>query len=256
MKCLLLSLILLGAPAAYGYEFKLQFTPPGGAQGLVVAGYEFSSNAVVGNCSYYTVSAGSGRGGHGTRTNHYNTCSWDLFGSLISLTPVTNALVAPPPLSTTGTEIVYATSGTSSTGHDTRGFGFVNTPSSHYTWKTTNGGYAVIPYAVYTITATLISDGDFPLDFDGATVVSSISGSYYTPSPGTATISGSTCGSSVPAGSTCSVTISYDPTTIKCTNSPYGYLYTRIDLSLVTDAGANIDFTEGFTITGAPMCDD
>jgi hypothetical protein len=255
MKCLWLTLILLGAPVAYGYEFKLHFTPPGGAQGLVVAGYQFNSNTVVGNCSYYTVSSGSGRGSHPTRTNHYNTCSWDLFGNLISLTPVSTAPVAPPPISQTGTEIVYAISGSSSAGHDTRGFGFVNTPSSHYTWQTVNGGYAVIPYAVYTITATLISDGDFPLDFDGATAASSISG-LITPSPGTATVSGSTCASSVPVGSTCSVTTSYNPTTIKCTPDAYGYAYTKIDLSLVTDAGENIDFTQGFTITGVPICDD
>jgi hypothetical protein len=255
MKRLLLALVLLGAPVAYGYEFKLHFTPPGGAYGLVVAGYEFSGNTVVGSCSYYTVSAGSGRGSRGTRTNHYNTCSWDFFGNLISMTPVSSAPVAPQPISTSGTEIVYAVSGSSSTGQDTRGFGFVNTPSSHYTWQTANGGYAVIPYAVYTITATLVSDGDFPLAFDGATVASSISG-YITPAAGTATVSSTTCGSSVAVGSTCSVTVSYDPTTIKCTGSPYGYAYTKIDLSLVTDAGANIDFTQGFTITGVPMCDD
>jgi hypothetical protein len=255
MKCLLLSLILLGAPVAYGYEFKLHFTPPGGAQGLVVAGYRFDGSTVVGNCSYHTVSGGSGRGSHGTTTYHYNTCSWDLYGNLISLSPVSSAPVAPPPISQTGTEIIYAISGSSKTGRDTRGFGFVNTPSSHYTWQTVNGGYAVIPYAVYTITATLISDGDFSLDFDGATVVSSISG-YITPSPGTATVSASTCASSVLVGSTCSVTVSYNPTTIKCTSDAYGYAYTKIDLSLVTDAGANIDFTQGFTITGVPMCDD
>jgi hypothetical protein len=118
-----------------------------------------------------------------------------------------------------------------------------------------SGGYAVIPYAVYTITATLISDGDFALDFDGAAVMSSISG-YITPSPGTATVSATTCGSSVPVGSSCSVTVSYNPTTIKCTSDAYGYAYTKIDLSLVTDAGANTDFTEGFTITGVPSCDD
>jgi hypothetical protein len=177
------------------------------------------------------------------------------FGNLISLTPVSSAPVAPQPISHTGTEIVYAISGTSSTGHDTRGFGFVSTPSSHYAWQTANGGYAVIPYAVHTITATLISDGDFPLDFDGATVASSISG-YITPSAGTATVSATTCADSVPVGSTCSVTISYDPTTIKCTSDAYGYAYTKIDLSLVTDAGANTNFTQGFTITGVPMCDD
>jgi hypothetical protein len=255
MKPLLLTLVLLGAPVAYGYEFKLHFVPSGGAQGLIVAGYHFNGSTVVGNCSYYTVSAGSGRGSHGTTTYHYNTCSWDLFGNLISVTPVTTAPVAPPVISQTGTEIIYAIMGSSSTGHDTRGFGFVNTPSSHYSWQTVNGGYAVIPYTVHTITATLISDGDFPLDYDGATVASAISG-YITPSPGTATVTGTTCASSVAVGSTCSVTVSYDPTTIKCTSDAYGYAYTKIDLSLVTDAGANIDFTQGFTITGVPICDD
>jgi hypothetical protein len=255
MKRLWLTLILLGAHLAHAYEYKLQFTPQSGARGLIVAGYQFSSSHIVGNCSYDTVSACSGRGCHSTTTHHYNVCSWDVFGNLISLTPVSSAPVAPQPISTNGTEIVYAVSGTSSTGRDTRGFGFVNTPSSHYAWQNVNGGYAVIPYAVYTITATLISDGDFPLDFDGAAVASSISG-YITPSPGTATVSGSTCASSVPVGSTCSVTVSYDPTTIKCTSDAYGYAYTKIDLSLVTDAGANTDFTEGFTITGVPMCDE
>jgi hypothetical protein len=52
------------------------------------------------------------------------------------------------------------------------------------------------------------------------------------------------------------VTVSYNPTTIQCTGSPYGYAYTGIDLSLITDAGANTDFTQRFTITGAPICDD
>ena len=93
MKHLLFTLIALGAHAAYAYEYKLQFTPPGGAQGLTVAGYKFSGKTVMGNCSYYTVSAGSGRGGHGTTTYHYNVCSWDHFGNLISLTPVSSAPV-------------------------------------------------------------------------------------------------------------------------------------------------------------------
>jgi hypothetical protein len=254
MKRLLLTVTLLGAHLAYAYEYKLQFTPQGGARGLVVAGYQFSGNTVVGNCTYYTVSSGSGRGAHSTTTYHYNTCAWDFFGNLISLTPLSSAPVAPQPISQTGTEIVYAVSGSSSTGSDTRGFGFVNTPSSHYTWQTPNGGYAVIPYAVYTITANLISDGDFPLNFSGAAVVAS--GSYYTPSAGTATVSATTCSSSVSPGSTCSVTISYNPTTIKCSGSPYGYGYTRIDLSLVTNAGTTTDFTQGFTITGMRICDD
>ncbi len=255
MKRLWLTMMLAGAPFASAYEYTLHFAPPAGARGLAVAGYEFNSNTVAGNCSYYTVTSGSGRGSHSTTTYHYNGCTWDLFGNLISLTPVSAAPVAPPQLSQTGTEIVYAVQGESSTGVDTRGFGFVNTPSSHYSWQTSNGGYAVIPYAVYTITATLVSDGDYPLTFDSAEVTSSISGTI-TPSPGTATVSSTTCPSSVPVGSTCSVNVSYNPQTIKCTGSPYGYAYTRIDLSLITDAGANTDFTEGFTVTGVPVCDD
>lgn len=255
MRCLLLALIWLGAHSAYAYEYQLQFTPRSGARGLVVAGYQFNGNTVFGNCSYYTYTAGSGRGSHGTTTYYYNTCTWDLYGNLISLTPVSAPPAAPPVISTNGTEIIYAVTGGESTGQDTRGFGFVNTPSSHYSWQTPSGGYAVIPYAVYPVTATLISDGDSPLAFDGATVAASVFGTI-TPSPGTATVTSTTCPSSVPAGSTCSVTVSYDPTSIKCTASPYGYAYTGIDLSLITDAGVNADFMLRFTVTGVPICDD
>ena len=257
MKSLLLALftlVLLGAPAAHGYEFKLHLPTSGGVYWLTVAGYEFNGSTVAGDCSYYTVTAGSGRGGRSTRTNHYNSCTWDLYGNLISVTPVSTEPVAPTPVSQTGTVIVYAVSGSSSTGKDTRGFGFVNTPSSHYTWQTPSG-YADIPDAVYTITATLTSDGDFPLTLDSATVTAAIS-STYDASAGTATVTGNTCGTSVAVGATCSITVSYDPTTIRCTASPYGFAYTKIDLSLVTDAGANTDFTEGFTVMGVPLCDD
>jgi hypothetical protein len=222
---------------------------------VVVAGYSFNGSFVDGNCSYYTTSAGSGRGAHSTTTYHYNTCSWDLFGNLISLTPVPTAPVVPASLSQTGTETVYAFSDSGSTGRDSRGFGFVNTPSSHYSWQSVSGGYAVIPYSAYTITATIISDGDYPLDFDGAAITPSISGTV-TPSPGTATFLSTSCGDLVAVGSTCSVTVIYKPTSIACTYSPYGYAYTSIDLALVTDAGANTNFTQGFTITGVPICND
>jgi len=253
MKRFLCMLVLLGAHLSHAYEYKLQFTPQAGAQGLLVAGYYFQGDAVVGNCSYRTVSSGSGRGGHGTTTYHNNTCTWDHYGNLTSMTP--GAPVIPQPLTEAGTEIIYAFSGTGSTGLDTRGWGFVNTPSSHYSWEPVNGGYAVVPYAAYTITATLVSDGDKPLVFDSAKVATSVSG-MYTPSAGSATVSSTTCKHSVPAGSSCSLTVAYNPRTIKCTSSPYGYAYTRIDLTLITDAGAFTDFSEGFTVTGVPVCDD
>lgn len=252
---LLFSLLTFSLHTASAYEYKLQFTPPGGAQHLNVAGYTIASSAVGGNCSYDTVSVGSGRGAHSTTTHHYNSCTWDLFGNLTSLTPLASAPVVPPVLSTSGTEVLYASSGSSTTGRDTRGFGFVTTPSPHYSWQTVNGGYAVIPYSVYTVTVTLVSDGDLPLVVDSSQVASVISG-YITPSPGTATIASTTCGNSVAVGATCTVTVSYDPTTIQCTGDAYGYAYTQINLSLVTNAGATVNWKEGFTIIGVPMCDD
>ena len=137
---------------------------------------------------------------------------------------------------------------------DTRGLGFVNTPSAHYSW-TGSGGYAVIPDAVTTITATLTSDGDLPLQLTKANVVANASGSS-TPSAGTASVSATTCATSVPVGTTCTVTVNYKPTAIRCVGSPYGYAYTNIDLSLVTNTGQRTDFTEGFTVTGVKVCDD
>jgi hypothetical protein len=256
MKRLMITLLLLGAQAGFAYEYRLQFTPPGGAQGLVIAGYQFMGSSVIGNCSYHISTAGSGRGSHGTTTYYYNTCSWDFYGNLLSLTPG-GAPPAPAPITGIGTptELVYAVSGTSMTGHDTRGYGFVNTPSSHYTWQTVSGGYAGIPDAPYSITATLISDGDVPLTLDKALVSTSVSGSI-TPSPGTATVTATTCTGQIAVGTSCSVTVIYNPKTIKCTASPYGFAYTKLDLTLVTDAGASTDFTMLFTVTGVKICDD
>ena len=255
MKTALLALSVLGAHAAYAYEYPLQFTPRSGARGLVVAGYEFSGDTVVGDCSYHTSISTGGRGGHSVTTYYYNVCTWDLFGNLLSLTPASTNPAAPAVLATSGTEVIYADNGTNTTGRDTRGFGFVTTPSSHYSWETVNGAYAVIPYTVYTVTVDLMSDGDVPLTFNSGSVTAFISGAI-TPAPGTATVSSTTCPSSVPVGTPCSVTVSYDPTTIKCTGSPYGYGYTGIDLSLETDSPIHTDWTERFTVTGIPVCDD
>ena len=58
------TLIGLGlADVASAYEYRLQFSPQSGARNAVVAGYQFDvSGNVVGNCSYDTYSACSGRG--------------------------------------------------------------------------------------------------------------------------------------------------------------------------------------------------
>ena len=254
MKRILFTLIfILTASVASAYEFHLQFSAPSGAQGLTVIGYQFAGNTVVGNCSYYTVSPCSGRGCRRVTTYHYNTCTWDLSGNLLSV-----AAGAPPaqsPLYTNGTEIVYAVGGSDTTGRDTGGFGFVDSPAAHYSWQTPNGAYYVIPDAPYTVSATLISDGNQALNFGAASVVAQVSGTI-TPSPGNAFISNNTCTGSLAPGLTCTVTVTYDPTTIACTGSPYGYAYTGIDLSLSTDSGTNTDFTQKYTVTGVPICND
>src|SRR5215475_1613257 len=140
----------LVASVASAHEFHLQFAVASSARGLSVIGYEFVEDPVsgtifvVGNCSYYTYSACSGRGCRPVRTNHYNTCAWDLYGNLSSVTP--GAPPAQSSLYTNGTKIVYAVSdgcaaaageGPSciTTGQDSAGFGFVETPASHYSWE-------------------------------------------------------------------------------------------------------------------------
>ncbi len=206
-----------------------------------------------GKLQLFHTSACSGRGCHVITTYHYNTCTWDLYGNLLSV-----AAGAPPaqsPLYTNGTEVVYAVSGSSTTGRDTGGFGFVDTPAAHYSWQTPNGAYEVIPDAPYSVSATLVSDGDLPLNFGPASVVAQVSGTI-TPSPGKASISSNSCTGSLAPLLTCTVTVTYDPTTIACTPSPYGYAYTGIDLSLSTNSGTNPDFTQKYTVTGVPICDD
>lgn len=257
MKYFLLIPILLATQLAHAFEYKLQVSAMPGAQGLNVAGYQINPNTstILGDCSYYIVTYSGGRGGHSVRTNHYNTCTWDLHGNLLSITPVAAPMPAPAQIAVNGSEIIYASFGTSSTGRDTKGFGFVSTPASHYSWTTANNGHAVIPYAPYLITATLTSDGDLPLNIGSVILTPSATG-VLTPSGGNATLKSSTCGQTVQVGTSCSITVSYDPTPIACVNSAYGYGYTQLDLSLVTDAGASTDFIEGFTVTGIPNCDN
>ncbi len=257
MKRSLLLLMLFSAHVASAYEFTLQFTPAGGALGLNVAGYQFDPNTstVTGNCSYYTLHYTGGRGGHTVRTNHYSACAWDVYGNLLSVTPTPSPVPAPAQIAVNGTQIVYAQLGTSTTGRDSRGFGFVNTLASHYTWSTPNNTYTVIPDAKFTLSASLVSDGDFPLAVDSASVTPSTSG-IVTASAGRARVLSTSCGQSVPTGVSCTVNVVYDPSTIACSASPYGFGYTTITLSLVTDAGKTTDFTEGFTVTGIPICDD
>jgi hypothetical protein len=250
-RAALMLVSVLAVNVSFAYEFHLQFPTGSNARGLSVIGYQFDGSTVTGDCSYYTVSACSGRGCHPITTHYYNACTWDLAGNLLGV--VTGEPPAQAPLYTVGTEVVYAVSGSGTTGRDTRGFAFVDKPAAHYSWQTANGAYAVIPDAPYLVSATFVSDGDVELSLSPPSVAAQIYGTV-TPSPGAATIVGTTCQSSLPPNATCTVTVSYDPTAISCTASPYGYAYTGIAVSLSTNSPAGMDFTERFTVTGVPIC--
>jgi len=256
MKRLLFApLLLLTANAASAYEFNLQFPVPAGARNLVVAGYSIDpvGKTVLGNCSYVVYSACSGRGCHSVPHHYNNTCTWDFHGNLLHV--VSGAPPQQVPLSQNGTEIIYALDGKVSTGRDSRGFGFVNTPAAHYSWQTPDGTYQVIPYAPYMVAATLISDGDLSLKIKKTAVAAVVSGAI-TPSAGKAAITDDSCSAVVSPGSSCTITVTYDPTKVSCTNSGYGYAYTGIDLSLSSNAGLKQDFTQRYTVTGVPLCDN
>ncbi|HVN90891.1 MAG TPA: hypothetical protein VMT61_13840 [Candidatus Binataceae bacterium] len=249
-----LTLALSMVSVASAYEFHLQYTLPANARNVSIVGYQFAGSTVLGNCSFSTVSACSGRGCRPKTTNYSQTCTWDLDGNLLGVAQ--GPPTAPTPLYTSGTQVVYAVSGSSTTGKDTAGnFGFVSTPSSHYTWQTPNAAYAVIPDAPYTVSATLLSDGDIPLTISDSVVTPQNYG-IYTATPGTAAIASSSCNGAVAVGASCTVNVTYDPTTISCTGSPYGYGYTGIDLAISSDSPFNPDFTQRFTVTGMPICDD
>jgi uncharacterized repeat protein (TIGR03803 family) len=237
-------------PSASGgsNEYALQFTPAAGARGLVVAGYTLAADpahgtVVIGNCSYYTVTSGSGRGGgyRTVTTYHYQTCTWDAYGSLLSV--AAGAPVAPPPLSVNGSQTIYASDTVSGiyAGVDSAlaSRGFVFTPGSHYSWLTPNP-YAVIPQAIYTVTMTLKSDGNMPLG------VSSVQAGALA---GTASVSTTTCTGAIPVGSTCDVTVRYDPTHLQ---SPTGLAYDTLTIHLNADSGQTADWTQRYTIQLTP----
>ena len=230
---------------ALAHEYPLQFTPNAGYRGLVVAGYHFSGSTVVGNCSYNTVHSGSGKGGgYHTTTTYYNqTCTWDLTGNLLSV--AAGAPVVPAPLYTSGTQTVYATNGLSTTGSDT-GLpfrGFVNTPGSHYSWVTSNA-YTVLQQMVYTITVTLASDGDLPLN------ISAVDTSVLNAN---VTVTGNTCVGLIPVGSSCSVTVVYDPTKLR---SATGLAYDTLNIGVTSDAGQAPAFIQRYTMVFKHKSDD
>jgi hypothetical protein len=85
LNAIILSSIL--SISAFAHEYSLRFTPPAGARGLVVAGYQITNGTVTGTCSYYVTTSGSGRGGgyRTTTTYHNQTCTWDITGNLLGV---------------------------------------------------------------------------------------------------------------------------------------------------------------------------
>lgn len=237
---------LLVAQAVVAHEYPLQFTANSGARGLVVAGYAFSGDTVLGNCSYYTLHSGSGRGGgyKTIRTDYNQTCTWDLFGNLLGIAP--GAPVAPAPLATVGTRTIYARNAAhGSTGTDSTlaGGGFVVTKGSHYSWVTPNT-YVVLQQQLYSFPIQLKSDGDFPLVVTAVDATSNVA---------RIAVPKDTCIGTIAVGHTCTITVTYDPTKL---SSPTGLAYDTLALAATSDAGQAHDFVQSFTLVVKVPVDD
>jgi hypothetical protein len=260
MKKFLAILVLLLSGTAQAYEYTLQFTPPSGAKSVTVVGYTIDpTTGVTGLVHYALTHCSSGRGARCITTQYDYTGTWDLFGHNTGLT--TGAPTAPDPLYVDGTQTVFADNGTNKTGADSAipglNKGFVITPSSHYNWQTASGQYFVIGDAPYGFSAVLASNGDFPLNIVDAEVSAAPTGALGgVPNQGAVSISSNGCGPTVAPGTSCTFGVTYDPTTIQCTPFIQGTLYTTVTLTLTTDAGQSFDFTQGYTVTGVPICDD
>lgn len=231
--------LLCFTSVAGAYEYPLQFTPNPGFKGLIVAGYEIDTSGVTGNCSYYTVLASSGRGGHSTTTQYAQTCKWDLYGNLLSITP--GAPAVPAPLYTNGTETVFAASATGGySGTDSKlpNGGFVNTRGSHYSWIPSDAQNTVMPLQgpLDTFVIKLKSDGDFPLHVSLEEAKAVI---------GNAGVRRSTCTGVVPVGATCSITLTYGAPNISTLT---GIAADSVTVSVTSDAGQANDFVGIYTV--------
>ena len=253
--------LVVFAPVAGAYEFPLQFTANAGYRGLVVAGYKFKMvpdasganliDGVEGNCSYYTVTGGSGKGGEGGGkvTNYYQTCQWDMSGNILHHQLQATPVIPPRPLYSAGTQTIYDVdaagdvTGTDSNIKVAPERGFINTLGAHYTWLTPASN-AVYQDAVRDVSATLRSDGDAPVTIS-AVVPSAL------PLQGVVALKSTTCLAAggepqvLKVGGLCTVTVTYDPTQLTFTN---GVAYDTFRIDLTTDAPASHDFIQNFTI--------
>lgn len=234
----------LSAGVAHAYEYPLQFAPTGNFKDLVVAGYAIVGKTVVGNCSYTRITSGSGRDPRSTYTPIPQTCTWSLYGALLSVAP--GAPAVPQPLAVQGTQTIYARkgiriyTGTDAAYHEG---GFVFTFGAHYDWLTSNA-YQVLPLQPlkpplqpYTFTATLVSNGDIPLDISTLRAKPRLAAVRVT-------ITATTCTGAIAVGSTCDVGISYDDSRLTSTT---GLAYDALTIHLGSNAGQVDDFVQGYT---------
>jgi hypothetical protein len=237
--------LCLAGPAR-AYEYALQYTPNAGARGLTVAGYGFGANGVIGNCSYYIETSGSGRGGgyHNVKTYYNQTCGWDLYGNLLSVAQ--GAPTAPAPLSTAGGLIVYAQNVQGdTTGVDTAqgNIGFVNTLSAQYAWSTQPTTMFLPNQKPVTIKLTLRSEGDFPLVVTKINPAAQLS---------RASVRWTTCMKApVKPGASCAALITYDPRGLPLGDDPYT-AYDTLTVGIVSNSGQAPDFSESIEVSVAP----
>jgi hypothetical protein len=237
---LLVFAIACFAQGAQAYEYPLQFTSNLPFRDLLVAGYRFEGNEVVGNCSYRVAPGSSGRSGgnHGKVQIHEQTCRWDLYGNLLRVTP--GAPAVPSPIQINGTMTVYATNAKGgSTGRDTKmaGGGFVNTLGSHYSWVISDAHAVILQKQTgYSSVIMLKSDGDAALDIRGLDA-----GSLR----GWAAVETTTCSGQIQPDATCSITIRFDLSKLSSTG---GLFYDTLTIKLKSDAGVARDFIQSYTI--------
>jgi hypothetical protein len=246
-KCLgwmaTLAASLGAAGAAQAYEYPLLYTPVGNYKDLVIAGYQITLNrTIIGNCSYVAIRSGSGRDPRQTYIPMPQTCTWDRFGHLLST--VAGAPIVPSPLSTQGTETIYAQKSKHFyTGADSalteRGFVFFY--GEHYEWLTSNA-YMVLPYQPYTFTVSLTSNGDEPLTLSKITAKTSMTLTSVT-------VDSTTCLSGpIAVGATCDITVTYD---FHKLSSPSGLAYDGVTIHLgpaAGEGGFTTDFAQRYTL--------
>jgi hypothetical protein len=284
-----LALLVLSATTAQAYEYKLQYGVPavyntyGKVAGyLRVVGDTYNADGTIsGVISFDSRSCGTRY--CGAATFYCATATWDAQGNLVgSTSPVVAPFVSlnsyqlntacesNPVLAVNGSEYVYTDNGSSFAGFDAKwvnlgGGGFISTPASHYTWTIaptnftggayeSNTGYIVTPDNPITFDITVTSDGDLPLNIT-STVSQVVSSGYYTNGTGTVmSVTGSCLRGPINPGTTCTLTVAFDPTTIVSTGSPYCYAYNNLTLALASDAGNLADWFTHFTITGVRGC--